>query len=294
VFAATKFFNPQPLNYLVRTLKGVPKSYIYRIVRTGQVRINKGRAKVSYKLFENDLLRIPPLRMSEPKTLTVSERLSHRLHASVIFEDDAIIIVNKPSGIAVHGGSGLSLGVIEAFRQLRPELKDLSLVHRLDKETSGCLILAKKRSALRALTGLLAERKVKKIYWAICDHHWSMKHNVRVDQPLLKNILQSGERMVKIDGEGKASITDFTCLENFEDYCFVQANPHTGRTHQIRVHCAYLGHPILGDVKYGGKPSQRVYLHARSVAFHLNGKPYQVEAKVDTEWEHVCHIKNIN
>lgn len=271
-------------NFLFRILKGVPKSHIYRIVRTGQVRINKKRAKALYKLLLNDVIRIPPIRVSETCEAVLSPQLADFLETRILFEDEYVLIINKPSGMAVHGGSGLSLGVIEAFRQCRPELKNLALVHRLDKETSGCLILAKKRSALRAISLLLSLRDVEKIYWAKCQNKWEGNKKIRVDQPLQKNILQSGERMVKIDPQGKTSITDFTCLENYADTCFVQAVPHTGRTHQIRVHCAYLGHPIIGDTKYGGGAGKRLFLHARSLSFEFNNKKYQVVADVGPEW----------
>lgn len=159
-------------NYLIRVLKGVPKSHIYRIIRSGEVRINKKRAKPSDRLMEGDMIRIPPVKMSDAKVVVVGQRLDHQLREQILYEDDGLIVLNKPAGIAVHGGSGLSLGVIEALRQMRPETTYMELVHRLDKETSGCLLIAKKKSVLRSIQALLVERKVVKIYWALLQGTW--------------------------------------------------------------------------------------------------------------------------
>lgn len=282
-------------NYLIRILKGVPKSHIYRMVRLGEVRVNKKRAKVSSRLCTGDLVRIPPVRTAQEKEIHVGASLHQRLLESIIYEDEALLVLNKPSGIAVHGGSGLSLGVIEAMRTMRTDLHYLELVHRLDKETSGCLLLAKKRSMLRKVQALLEARQIQKTYWAILCHSWIGKSTVLVDVALEKNILKSGERMVMVNPSGKASETAFRLLQNFDKACWVEAIPKTGRTHQIRVHSAYLGHPIVGDQKYGGdvlsigdnkQKKERLYLHARAIQFNLEGQAYSFEAQLDTRFAH--------
>lgn len=279
-------------NYLIRILKGVPKSHIYRIIRAGEVRINKKRAQVSSRLIQGDIVRIPPVRISQEKAIYVGERLEQRLRESIVFEDNSLLVINKPAGIAVHGGSGLSLGVIEALRKTRSDLSYLELVHRLDKETSGCLLLAKKRSMLRAIQALLEAREVNKTYWALLNHPWQGKKTVVVDAALEKNTLKSGERIVVVKEEGKSSQTCFKLLENYQQACWVEASPKTGRTHQIRVHSAYLGHAIVGDEKYG-KPQlidglesikSRLYLHARAIQFNLSGKNYLFEASLDEQF----------
>lgn len=276
-------------NYLMRILKGVPKSHIYRIIRAGEVRINKKRAQASSRLMQGDCVRIPPVRTSQGKDIFVGEKLEQRLRESILFEDNSLLVINKPAGIAVHGGSGLSLGVIEALRKTRDDLSYLELVHRLDKETSGCLLLAKKRSMLRAIQALLEAREVQKTYWALLSNSWQGKKTKLVDAALEKNTLKSGERIVAVKEEGKASQTYFKLLENYQQACWVEASPKTGRTHQIRVHSAYLGHPIVGDEKYGKEElitglesvKSRLYLHARAIQFNLNGKNYLFEANLD-------------
>jgi 23S rRNA pseudouridine955/2504/2580 synthase len=274
-------------NYLMRILKGVPKSHIYRIIRGGEVRINKKRAKPSTHLQAGDSVRIPPVRVSEEKNIFVGDALEKRLKHSIIYEDGHFLVINKPAGIAVHGGSGLSLGIIEALRKIRQDLPYLELVHRLDRETSGCLILAKKRSALRSVQALLAAREIKKTYWALLIHPWIGKKTVTVEVALEKNTLQSGERMVRVTESGKPSETAFKLLENYTEACWVEASPKTGRTHQIRVHSAHLGHSIVGDVKYGGgelddiPTKAKLYLHARAIQFTLNEEKYFFQADLD-------------
>lgn len=280
-------------NYLLRLLKGVPKSHVYRLIRNGEVRLNKKRARVSSRVRTGDSVRIPPIRLGEAKKdLHVGSRLIQLLHESIIHEDAQLLVVNKPAGIAVHGGSGLSLGLIEALRKIRPDLAYLELVHRLDKDTSGCLLLAKKRSVLRAIQALLASRNVEKTYWALLAHPWQGKGSLTVNLALEKRI-QGGERLVMVNDEGKASRTDFKLLENFQEACWVEARPKTGRTHQIRVHSAYLNHPIVGDVKYGGDipisgleaMPKRLYLHAKEVCFYLQDKHYSFQADVDARFK---------
>lgn len=276
-------------NYLIRVLKGVPKSHVYRIIRGGEVRINKKRAQPSSRLYKGDLVRIPPVRTAQDKAVHVGTRLAERLLESILYEDDQLLVVNKPAGIAVHGGSGLSLGVIEALRKMRTDLSYLELVHRLDKDTSGCLLIAKKRSMLRSVQALLESRLVNKTYWALLCHPWQGKKIINVDAALEKNTLKSGERVVRVNDEGKISQTCFRLLENFSETSLVEACPKTGRTHQIRVHSAYIGHPIVGDEKYGGDISlndlatvkQRLYLHARAIQFNLNGKNHEFQADLD-------------
>ena len=279
-------------NYLIRILKGVPKSHIYRIIRGGEVRVNKKRATPSDRLHAGDHVRIPPIRTATSQEVFVGESLEKRLKDSIIFEDNGLLVINKPSGIAVHGGSGLSLGIIEALRKTRKDLSYLELVHRLDKETSGCLMLAKKRSMLRSIQALLESREIQKNYWALLTGTWSGKKTIRVKASLQKNNLKSGERIVSVSDAGKASETDFELLENFQQACLVQASPKTGRTHQIRVHSAHIGHVIVGDKKYGAVENQiqgmdnfsKLYLHAYSIQFNLNGIQHQFQAKLDDQF----------
>ncbi|WP_199741645.1 RluA family pseudouridine synthase [Legionella sp. km535] len=287
-------------NYLIRILKGVPKSHIYRIIRGGEVRINKKRSQASSRLHAGDIIRIPPIRTSDSKEVFVGDALAKRLNECIIFEDPCLLVLNKPAGIAVHGGSGLSLGVIEALRKTRPDLPYLELVHRLDKDTSGCLLLAKKRSTLRSIQALLEAREIQKTYWALLTHPWEGSKKITVNAALEKNTLKSGERMVLVKDDGKASETDFKLLENYKQACWVEASPKTGRTHQIRVHSAYLGHVIVGDEKYGSLAGEvegidnqhnRLYLHARSIQFNLNGTKQLFQANVDDRFANT--LKNL-
>ncbi|WP_226564049.1 MULTISPECIES: 23S rRNA pseudouridine(955/2504/2580) synthase RluC [Shewanella] len=265
-------------NFLLSKLKGVPKSMIYRIVRKGEVRVNKKRIKPEYKLAEGDLVRIPPVRVSEENYRTAPsanlERVS-RLEDRILFEDKHILVLNKPAGIAVHGGSGVDYGVIEALRSLRPQQKFLELVHRLDKDTSGVLLVAKKRSALKHLHDQLRHKQMQKDYQALVRGEWQ-KHDKVVKAPLLKLTLKSGERIVRVNTEGKASETRFKILQRYDGATLVQASPVTGRTHQIRVHCQYAGHPIACDEKYSEQKFDdsmralglnRLFLHAAQLKF---------------------------
>jgi len=263
-------------NFLISRLKGVPKSFIYRIVRKGEVRVNKGRVDVSYRLAIGDVVRIPPVRVSErPVSTFMPSALKNALVQDVLFEDDYLMVINKPAGFAVHGGSGINAGVIEGLRLIRPEAKSLELVHRLDKDTSGCLIIAKKRSALKQLHELFRLDRVDKTYLALLSGRWLRKQQV-VDAPLQKYINQGGERMVVTSPSGKAAETLFRRIRRFKEVTLVEAMPKTGRTHQIRVHAASLGHPIVGDGRYGGDESNlhfknkgynRMFLHAARLTF---------------------------
>lgn len=265
-------------NFLLSKLKGVPKSMIYRIVRKGEVRVNKKRIKPEYKLAEGDQVRIPPVRVSEENYRTAPsanlERVS-RLEDRILFEDKHILVLNKPAGIAVHGGSGVDYGVIEALRSLRAQQKFLELVHRLDKDTSGVLLVAKKRSALKHLHDQLRHKQMQKDYQALVRGEWQ-KHDKVVKAPLLKLTLKSGERIVRVNTEGKASETRFKILQRYDGATLVQASPVTGRTHQIRVHCQYAGHPIACDEKYSEQKFDdsmralglnRLFLHAAQLKF---------------------------
>ena len=255
----------------------MPKSAIYKILRKGEVRVNKKRVKPVYKLQIDDLIRIPPIKVAEreefvPKNL---DKIS-ALEDAILFEDQYLIVINKPSGMAVHGGSGLSYGLIEALRVLRPQEKNLELVHRLDRDTSGCLLISKKRSILKGLHEQLREKTMEKNYWALVVGEWAAKIK-NVTEPLRKNTLQSGERVVRVDEEqGKASHTRFRVLERFDGCTLVQASPVTGRTHQIRVHTQCKGHPIACDDKYGDQVFDsrmremglsRLFLHAHELRF---------------------------
>ncbi len=263
-------------NFLLRELKGVPKSRIYRLLRKGEVRVNKGRIGPQYRLASGDQVRIPPLRLgSEPTPAAPGEAALARLAAAVIYEDERLLVLDKPSGMAVHGGSGLSYGVIEGLRALRPQAPFLELVHRLDRDTSGCLMVAKKRSELRELHELLRRGAVLKRYLLLAAGDW--RHGPwQIDAPLRKNQLSGGERVVRVDATGKAALTRFRCLQAYEEACLMEAELATGRTHQIRVHAAHAGHPLAGDEKYGlaafnrktrALGLKRLFLHAHHLAF---------------------------
>jgi 23S rRNA pseudouridine955/2504/2580 synthase len=278
-------------NFLLKILKGVPKSRIYRILRKGEVRVNKGRIKPEYRLKSGDLVRIPPIRVSEkPKPASPGQRIKQLLDNSILYEDKALLILNKPSGMAVHGGSGVSLGVIEALRAMRPEAHFLELAHRLDRDTSGCLVIAKKRSALRAFQQLLREDGMEKVYMALVKGRWQGGKR-RIDAPLRKNTLKSGERIVTVSEDGKSSLSIFSPETIYKDCSLMRVKLITGRTHQVRVHALYSGHPIAGDDKYGDaafnrqmaeKGLKRLFLHARELRFTLpDSVTIHVEAPLD-------------
>jgi 23S rRNA pseudouridine955/2504/2580 synthase len=277
-------------NFLITRLKGVPKSRIYRIVRKGEVRVNKGRVDVKYRLVIGDIVRIPPVRQSETDidSLPVNRGLADFLQRNVLFEDDALLVINKPSGFAVHGGSGIDSGIIEGFRKMNPEQRFLELVHRLDKDTSGCLLIAKKRSALRSLHEQFRDDTVTKTYLALLSGQWARKKLI-VNQPLQKNVSKGGERMVVISQAGKESETMFRRLKLYKDSTLVEASPKTGRTHQIRVHAAYLNHPIVGDDRYGfddinksfkSRGYKQMFLHAETLQFQhpVSGETVKISA----------------
>jgi 23S rRNA pseudouridine955/2504/2580 synthase len=280
-------------NFLLRELKGVPKSRIYRLLRKGEVRVNKGRVKAEYRLQSGDQVRIPPIRMSEDEggEVSVSVGLADRLAAAILYEDEGLIVIDKPAGLAVHGGSGVSLGLIEALRAMRPEARFLELVHRLDRDTSGCIMVAKKRSALLILHEALRGDGIDKRYRALAVGVWP-KRRVEVAAPLEKNTLRSGERVVRVSATGKEALTKFTVLEQFAHATLVEASPITGRTHQIRVHAQYAGHPLACDEKYGDRAAderfrqlglRRLFLHAHTLSFDWQGKRLTLQAELPGE-----------
>ncbi|MEL7297793.1 MAG: RluA family pseudouridine synthase [Pseudomonadota bacterium] len=262
-------------NYLQRELPGVPKGRIYRMLRKGEVRVNKGRVKPADRLKQGDTVRIPPVSVATRDTPQVPRHLTERLRDAVIFEDKTLVVINKPGGIAVHGGSGLSFGVVEAMRTLQPDWQDLALVHRLDRETSGALVLAKKRSTLRRLHEAFREDRVSKVYKAMVDGYWPHGGTV-IDAPLSVRERRGGERHVMVTADGKPSRTRVEPLECRRYASLLMLYPETGRTHQIRVHLAHMGHPIVGDERYGEEARNkelaaeglpRLFLHAQSIAF---------------------------
>jgi len=271
-------------NFLHTYLKGVPKSHVYRILRKGEVRINKGRVQATYRLQENDLLRLPPVRQKVDTRQELNPKTLHILSNSILYEDKYLLIINKPAGLAVHGGSGLSFGIIEGLRALYPKLS-LELVHRLDRETSGCLMVSKKQSILKQLHQQLRDGQVKKHYLALVKGAWNPRVT-EVDAPLRKNIIKSGERIVRVDKTGKPALSRIQIEKQFANTTLLRIQPATGRTHQIRVHTAYAKHPIVGDEKYGDEAFNRqmrreyglnrLFLHASHLAFYLPEQDYQL------------------
>lgn len=260
-------------NYLVRLLKGVPKGHVYRLLRTGQVRVNGGRRNPSYRLAGGDELRLPPVTMSGRKAAGPVRRVAKVLENDVLYEDAVLLVVDKPSGIPVHGGSGLDGGLIEALRTLRSE-PGLELVHRLDRDTSGCLLIARRRSALRALHAAFRRGEVEKVYLALLAGR--VERPFTVEAPLRRYVKRGGERHVAVAGDGRAAITHFRPCAVGGPATLVEVRPGTGRTHQIRVHAAHYGHPVAGDPRYGDKAANRMFkeagltrlaLHAATIAF---------------------------
>ncbi len=292
-------------NFLLRHLKGAPRSYVYRVLRTGEVRVNKGRVKAQYKLQAGDRIRIPPVRLEPGADHPIPESLQARLRDAIVFEDERFLVLNKPCGVAVHGGSGVSVGVIETLRHLMPDERQLELVHRLDRDTSGCLMISKKRSALRVLHELMRENRVDKRYLALVAGSWR-KGIQRVDQPLKKNTLQGGERIVRVDAEGRPSQTVFHRQERFADATLVEVELLTGRTHQIRVHSAWLGSPVLGDQKYGDDERnkvmkdiglRRLFLHAYQLKLRWPGERQErvIQAPLPDELQQVLdNLKSLH
>ena len=265
-------------NFLNRELRGVPRTRLYKALRKGEIRVNKGRVKPDHRLVTGDIVRIPPLRTPAPSDPpTIPRYWAEQLAQRVVYEDGSLLVVDKPSGLAVHGGGGLNFRIIECLRQTRPEDRYLELVHRLDRDTSGLIMVARRPAMLREIHRLLREDKVDKRYLALVAGKWprSLK---RVEAPLQKNVLQSGERMVRVAKEGKRSITEFAVVQRFGGATLVEAKPITGRTHQIRVHAQHAGFPLLGDSKYSNERGEalcgqlglkRLFLHAWQLRLRL-------------------------
>ncbi|MGE5493358.1 MAG: RluA family pseudouridine synthase [Actinomycetota bacterium] len=277
-------------NYLVRCCKGVPKSHLYRILRSGEVRVNSKRVDATYRIQAGDSLRIPPIRVAERPEIQAEAVAKQRVELPILFEDEALLAINKPEGVAVHGGSGVSFGVIEALRHQRPQAKFLELAHRLDRETSGILLVGKKRLALTALHDMFREhgQGADKRYLVLVKGRW-MNATQHVRLPLYKYLTEGGERRVSVNPEGKPSHTVFRLLARWQSASLLEAQLKTGRTHQIRVHLAHLGFPILGDEKYGDfalnkalkkDVLKRMGLHAWRMAFRhpLTGAPLELRA----------------
>lgn len=282
-------------NFLLRICKGVPKSHIYRVLRSGEVRVNKGRIDQTYRLAEGDIIRIPPIRIAEKAASTAPG-----MEFKILLEDSSLLVIDKPAGVAVHGGSGVSYGVIEQLRAARPDAKFLELVHRLDRDTSGILLLAKKRSALVNLHEQIREGQLDKRYLVMVHGDWQNQRQ-HIKLPLFKYNAADGERRVRVQADGLASHTVFTLLRKYGPYALLEAELKTGRTHQIRVHLASSGFAILGDDKYGDfalnrallKANEsrgvlkRMFLHAHQITFTHpeTGKPVTLKAPLAPECE---------
>ena len=283
-------------NFLLRELAGVPRSRIYRLLRRGEVRVNGGRKQADYRLAAEDEVRLPPLREAPERgdsPRRVPEALQQSVRQAIVHEDARMLVLNKPAGLAVHGGSGLAFGVIEALRSLRPE-EPLELVHRLDRDTSGCLLVARTRAALRAAHALLREGSVEKRYVALLAGKWRLGRKT-IDAPVLTHARQGGERMVRVHRAGKIALSEFAPVSHYREFAtLVEVSIHTGRTHQIRVHAAFAGHPVAGDDKYGDRECnaqlralglRRMFLHASSIAFRWpdTGTEFRAQAPLPAE-----------
>lgn len=279
-------------NFLIRYLKGVPRGHIYRLLRQGQVRVNSRRAKPDYRLAAGDALRIPPVRVdAQAPPAKISERLRARLEGAVVLEDEDLVVLDKPAGLAVHGGSGLSQGVIEAMRGIRPNAPFLELAHRLDKDTSGCLVLAKNGRALREFHELLRHGGVEKHYLALLAGSWK-GGSTRVATPLRRDREGAGDRRVRGVEGGKRAESLFTPVMRYAEAALVDVEIGTGRMHQIRVHASEIGHPVAGDRKYGdfrfnrrmrSFGLDRMFLHAAALRFRLPGSGRRYDIQIPLE-----------
>lgn len=285
-------------NFLLRVLKGVPRSHVYRLLRRGEVRVNGKRARAELRLEAGDTVRLPPVRTAVPgEPARVLTAASEALRGAILHEDERMLVLAKPAGLAVHGGSGLAFGAIETLRAMHPG-EDLELAHRLDRDTSGVLIVARNRASLRVLHALLREGKVEKRYLALLKGRWTLGRK-QVSAPLKTNLRQGGERVVKVHEDGKKAASDFEPARRFGARAtLVEIGLLTGRTHQIRVHAAFAGHPVAGDDKYGDREFnqamkalglRRMFLHARSIAFTWpdTGQACRIVAPLPAELEAV-------
>jgi 23S rRNA pseudouridine955/2504/2580 synthase len=280
-------------NFLRRELPGLPTGRLYRLLRRGEVRVNGGRVRAEYKLAAGDEVRIPPVHL-EPAGAPPPARAAAEILDRVLYEDKGLLVVDKPTGVAVHGGSGISHGIVELLRHSRPDLKDLSLVHRLDRETSGCLVLAKRRSALRVLHEKFRDGIVEKNYLALAIGDWQLGEQL-IDEPLLVTNRKGGERHVVVSAQGKPAQTRIRLSRRYGDYSLLQCSPLTGRTHQIRVHALAAGFPLAGDERYGDADENdklkklglpRLFLHAQSIAFpDANGNDMHFTAPLADDLE---------
>ncbi len=283
-------------NFLLRELAGVPRSRVYRLLRKGEVRVNGKRKQADYRLATDDEVRLPPLRerpAGRENPQRVPDALVEVVQQAIIHEDARILVLDKPAGLAVHGGSGLAYGAIEALRALRPE-ESLELVHRLDRETSGCLLVARTRAALRSAHALLRDGAVDKHYTALLAGHWRLGRKT-IDTPVLTDARAGGERHVRVHRAGKIAVSEFAPVTHYRDVAtLADVSIRTGRTHQIRVHAAFAGHPVAGDDKYGDRECnarlralglRRMFLHAASVAFRWpeTGQEFRAEAPLPAE-----------
>ena len=287
-------------NFLMRILKGAPKSLIYRIIRKGEVRVNKGRIKTNHRLKQGDQVRVPPVRLDIPgEKRPLPDKLTELIRSNILFENDDCLVLNKPSGLAVHGGSGIKYGLLDVVHTIRPELKYLELVHRLDRETSGCIILAKNRQTLIFLHDQLKQGKVTKKYLTGLAGNWKGGKKT-VTAPLVKNIMQGGERMVEVSPKGKQAVSHFSLVQQYRDLSLMEVELETGRTHQIRVHALHTGHPVAGDRKYGDKSYnswirgyglKRLFLHAHLLEFYLPGQSdrLQISTPLSPELQEVLN-----
>ena len=283
-------------NYLLRNTSGVPKTRIYRAIRKGEVRVNKGRSKVDYRVQATDVVRVPPLSMGgSPATSKPSSAWEKRLRNAVLLDNSELLVINKPPGMAVHGGSGVRLGLIESLRVMYPQARYLELVHRLDRDTSGLVLIAKNARVLRELHAQLRANQMDKVYWACTAGRWPA-YQKSVSAPLAKAHAPSGERMVRVSPNGKRSRTEFKVIERFQQASLLEVKPISGRTHQIRVHVQHVGHPILGESKYLSDESEevtqrvalkRLFLHAKSISFKLFDEHYELNCPIDQELESV-------
>lgn len=284
-------------NYLLAELKGVPRSHVYRLIRSGQVRVNSGRTSPSYRLQAGDRVRVPPVGTRPPREAVATPDRLDWLSQRILYEDARLLVLDKPAGLAVHGGSSVGLGVIEALRLLRPDSKDLELAHRLDRGTSGCLLLAKRRSTLRVLHELLREGRVDKRYLTLVKGRWP-EGTSEIDAPLVTRRV-GGEARVKVDESGKEARSTFRLVDRFgKKASLLEVSIDTGRTHQIRVHAAHLGHPVAGDERYGDKDFDeymktfgltRMFLHAHSLSFDWpdTGEPFSASAPLPDDLKDV-------
>jgi 23S rRNA pseudouridine955/2504/2580 synthase len=289
-------------NFLFAHLKNIPKSRIYQMLRKGEVRVNKGRTSASYKLIQGDIVRIPPFYQEDTEKQVIRlDRFQH-LKDAILFEDNYFLILNKPAGIAVHAGSHDPTGIIEAIRLLRPDIEFIELAHRIDKDTSGCLLMAKKRSVLKYLHQLFREGQVKKTYHALTLGNWHLPETT-IQASLDKFNWNGAERVVKVSETGKDAITQIKVLEKYAAATYIEAKPETGRMHQIRVHCAMKGHPVAGDLKYGDHSFnqylqrlslKRLFLHAHTLEFTYPGYETAICVSVEIPKELQKILQNLN